>query len=144
MSGRRSLMTGGLAMAALMPLARGAGAQTAHPMVLFLGDAASEECKIWRTRWEPLFVASQAYKKLDYKVVYPATNALLLKPESWPADLRWVLDAFLLSQVGVQAGNVTPRFFLVQNKQITFSTTGNSGWRETMWPTIQDVTGTTN
>lgn len=144
MLGRRSLMVGGLATAAIMPIAHGVRAQAARPMVLFLGDAASEECKTWRTQWEPLFLASQAFKKIDYRVVYPATKALLLKPESWPADLRWILDAFLLSQVGVQAGHVTPRFFLVQNKQITFSTSGNSGWRETMWPTIMDVTGTTN
>ena len=137
-------MIGGLAMTAIGPLSRVAGAQSARPMVLFLGDQESEQSKLWRTQWEPLFLASQAYKKVDYRVVYPATNALLLKPESWPADLRWIRDAFLLSQVGVQAGHVTPRFFLVQNKQITFSTSGNSGWRETMWPTIMDVTGTTN
>lgn len=141
---RRLLMGGGLAMAATGPLCRVVHAQGARPMVLFLGDQASEESKTWRTQWEPLFLASQAFKKVDYRVVYPATNALLLKPESWPADLRWILDAFLLSQVGVQAGNVTPRFFLVQNRQIIFSTSGNSGWRETMWPTIMDVTGTTN
>lgn len=109
-------------------------------MLVFVGDQTSEDCKVWRAQWEPLFVASPVYKKLDYRVIYPERSALLSKQQTWPADLRWLLDTFLLSQVGVQEGFEVPRFFLVQNKQVTFSTSGNNGWREVMWPTLQDVT----
>ncbi len=139
---RRSLMVGGLAAAAAASLARVAQAQSGRPMLVFVGDQTSEACKIWRTQWEPLFLASPAFKKLDYRVINPATSALLGKQQSWPADLRWLLDTFLMSQVGVQEGFEVPRFFLVQNRQVTMSTSGNNAWRDVMWPTILDVTGT--
>ncbi len=139
---RRSLMVGGLAAAAAASLARVAQAQSGRPMLVFVGDQTSEACKIWRTQWEPLFLASPAFKKLDYRVINPATSALLGKQQSWPADLRWLLDTFLMSQVGVQEGFEVPRFFLVQNRQVTMSTSGNNAWRDVMWPTILDVTDT--
>ena len=139
MLNRRSLTIGGLASAAAT-LAGAAEAQAGRPMLVFVGDETSEDCKVWRTQWEPLFVASPVYKKLDYRVIYPARSALLSKQQTWPADLRWLLDTFLMSQVGVQEGFEVPRFFLVQNRQVTFSTSGNNGWREVMWPTILDVT----
>ena len=139
---RRSLMTGGLATAVAASIAGVATAQAGRPMLVFVGDQTSEDCKVWRTQWEPLFVASAAYKKLDYRVVNAATSALLSKQQTWPADLRWLLDTFLMSQVGVEEGFEVPRFFLVQNRQITMSTSGNNAWRDVMWPTILDVTGT--
>jgi hypothetical protein len=137
---RRSFVLGGVALAATSFVARVATAQAGRPTLIFVGDQTSEACKTWRTQWEPLFVAAPVYKKLDYRVVYPAKSSDLAKPQSWPADLRWVLDVFLMSQVGVQEGFEVPRFFLVQNQQVTFSTSGNSGWREVMWPTLLDVT----
>lgn len=136
---RRSVTIGSMATAAAT-LAGAAEAQAGRPMLVFVGDQTSEDCKVWRTQWEPLFVASPVYKKLDYRVIYPARSALLAKQQTWPADLRWLLDTFLMSQVGVQEGFEVPRFFLVQNRQVTISTSGNNGWREVMWPTLQDVT----
>src|SRR5437764_2729537 len=138
MMNRRILVAGGLVLA----VNRGALAQSVRPMVVFLGDQASAECKTWRAQWEPLFVASNGYKKLDYRVVYPANSSLLLRQETWPPHLRWILDTFLASEDGVQRGKVTPRFFLVQNRQITFTATGIAGWRDAMWPMILSVTGT--
>ncbi len=63
-----------------------------------------------------------------------------MKPANWPSDLRWVLDAFLMSQVGVEQGAETPRFFLIQGGQITMTAVGNNAWRDIMWPTLLDVT----
>ena len=141
MFNRRLLMMGGTASAAAL-LARAAEAQAGRPMLVFVGDQTSEACKVWQSQWEPLFVASAAYRKLDYRVINPATSSLLSKQQTWPADLRWLLDTFLMSQVGVQEGFEVPRFFLVQNRQVTMSTSGNNAWRDVMWPTILDVTGT--
>jgi hypothetical protein len=138
MASRRILVVGGFAWAA----SAGARAQSARPMVVFLGDQASAECKAWRSQWEPLFVASDGYKKLDYRVVCPADSLLLLRQDSWPPHLRWILDTFLASEDGVQRGKVTPRFFLVQNRQVTLTATGIAGWRDAMWPMILSVTGT--
>lgn len=138
---RRSLIAGGLSLAASTVLGRAASAQgTKKPMLIFAGDETSEACKVWRTQWEPLFKQAQVFQKVDYRVVFPKTPALLLKPASWPADLRWVLEAFLMSQVGVEQGAETPRFFLVQGGQITFTAVGNNAWRDVMWPTLLDVT----
>ncbi len=144
MINRRFLMAGGLAMAAAPSAARLARAQTpaTRPMLVFMGHQASEECKTWRTKWEPIFVGTPAYKKMDYRAIYPATAALLLKQESWPTDSRWVLDTFLASEDGAQRGHVVPRFLLVQNQQVIFTATGIKGWQEAMWPTIMDVTAT--
>ena len=46
-----------------------------------------------------------------------------------------------MSDEGAQHGNVTPRFILAQDHKIIFTTTGNSGWTEKMWPKILEVTG---
>ncbi|TAJ90317.1 MAG: hypothetical protein EPO10_21750 [Reyranella sp.] len=141
---RRSVIAAGLSLAAAPVLARTAAAQGAtkgtKPILIFAGDETSEACKVWRTQWEPLFKQAPVFQKVDYRVVFPKTPALLLKPASWPSDLRWVLDAFLMSQVGVEQGAETPRFFLVQNGQITFTAVGNNAWRDVMWPTLLDVT----
>ncbi len=147
---RRNLFAGGAALVAAPIFVRAATAQTAtpatkppaKPMLIFAGDETSEACKVWRRQWEPMFRQSAAFQKLDYRVVFTRTPALLLKPASWPADLRWVLDAFLMSQVGVEQGAETPRFFLVQNGQITFTAVGNNAWRDVMFPTLLDVTNT--
>jgi hypothetical protein len=147
---RRNLFAGGVALVAAPLFVRAAMAQTTtpatkaatKPMLVFAGDETSEACKVWRTQWEPMFRQSAAFPKLDYRVVFTKTPALLLKPASWPADLRWVLDAFLMSQVGVEQGAETPRFFLAQNGQITFTAVGNNAWRDVMFPTLLDVTNT--
>ena len=94
MIGRRTFVVGGFALAASSSVR----AQSSRPMVVFLGDQASAECKTWRTQWEPLFTASDGYKKLDYRVVYPADSAQLLMRDSWPPHLRWILDTFLASE----------------------------------------------
>ena len=138
---RRRVIAGGLSLVAAPMVARTAAAQGGKkPILVFAGDETSEASKVWRTQWEPLFKQAPVFQKVDYRVVFPKTPALLLKPESWPSDLRWVLDAFLMSQVGVEQGAETPRFFLVQNGQITFTAVGNNAWRDVMWPTLLDVT----
>jgi hypothetical protein len=85
---------------------------------------------------------SEAISKIDYRVVHPSDLPFILKEEHWPADARWVLTEFLMSEEGAQRGNRTPRFILTQNGKIIFTTTGNAGWNEKMWPKIVEVTGT--
>lgn len=75
-------------------------------------------------------------------MVHPANGDLILKEESWPADARWVLTEFMMSEEGAQRGNRTPRFILAQNGKIVFTATGNNGWKDQMWPKIVEVTGT--
>jgi hypothetical protein len=75
-------------------------------------------------------------------VVHPPDAPFILKEEHWPADARWVLTEFLMSDEGAQRGNRTPRFILGQNNKIVFTTTGNDGWKTGMWPKIVEVTGT--
>ena len=76
---RRSFVLGAVAMAAPSFVVRVATAQAGRPMLVFVGDQTSEDCKVWRTQWEPLFVASPVYKKLDYRVIYPERSAMLSK-----------------------------------------------------------------
>ena len=85
---------------------------------------------------------SEAYKRIDYRVVHPADGDLILKEEFWPEDARSILTDFLMSDEGAQRGNVTPRFILANNKKIVFTTVGSGGWKEQMWPKIEEVTGT--
>ena len=47
-----------------------------------------------------------------------------------------------MSDEGAQRGNATPRFILAQDKKMIFTATGNAGWKDKMWPRIQEVTGT--
>jgi hypothetical protein len=47
-----------------------------------------------------------------------------------------------MSDEGAQRGYYTPRFILAQNQKIVFTTTGNAGWTEMMWPKILEITGT--
>ena len=132
-----------LAVAAIMAFAPTAGAQGGRLTLVYACDEQSEPCKVWRSQWEPMFAASPASQKVTLRKVNAPTAKALLQPASWPQDLRWVLDVFLMSQEGVQDGYDTPRFFLLQDGQIAFSSVGNNGWREFMWPTILDMTNTT-
>ena len=85
---------------------------------------------------------SEAISKIDYRVVHPPDLPFILKEEHWPADARWVLTEFLMSDEGAQRGNATPRFILAQDKKMIFTATGNAGWKDKMWPKIVEVTGT--
>jgi hypothetical protein len=84
---------------------------------------------------------SEAFTKIDYRIVHPANGDLILKEEFWPADARWILTEFQMSEEGAQRGNRTPRFILTQDKKIIFTCTSNDGWKEKMWPKILEVTG---
>ncbi|WP_422002999.1 hypothetical protein [Reyranella sp.] len=132
-----------LAAAAATPAgAQGGAAAGAKPVLVYACDAQSEPCKVWQRQWQPLFAASPAYKMIDMRSVVAPTAKDLLKPAAWPPDLRWVLDTFLMSQDGQWQEYETPRFFLLQNGEITATTGGNNSWRDYMWPTILDVTNT--
>jgi hypothetical protein len=122
--------------------ASAAGAQGSRLTLVYACDEQSEPCKTWRSQWEPMLAGSPAAQKVTLRKVHAPTAKALLQPASWPQDLRWVLDVFLMSQEGVQDGYDTPRFFLLQGGQIAFSSVGNNGWREFMWPTILDMTNT--
>lgn len=91
-----------------------------------------------------MFLKSDAFKKLDYRIVHPANAELILKEDYWPADARWILTEFQMSDEGAQRGYWTPRFILAQDHKIIFTTTGNNGWKQKMWPRILEVTGTTS
>lgn len=84
---------------------------------------------------------SDAAKKLDYRVVHPADNTLILKEESWPADALWVRTAFLTSDEGMARPDATPRFVLAQDGKVILAVTGNAGWKEKMVPKLEEVTG---
>ena len=132
MFNRRSLVAGGLAMAAAPSLAPLAQAQAARPLLIFAGDQTSEECKKWKATWEPIFAGTPAYKKVDYRVVYPATNALLLKQESWPADTRWVLDTFLASEDG--CGGLFSASYPPGERKNSSRRPLGPGWGGYFWP----------
>ncbi len=65
-----------------------------------------------------------------------------MKQESWPADARWVMAAFLASDEGKSRPDATPRFILARDDKVILAVTGNAGWKEKMWPKILEVTGT--
>ncbi len=129
-----------VAAAAMCGLGPDAGAQSGRLVLLYACDEQSEPCKVWQTQWEPIFTASAAARKVTLRKVNAPNAKALLQPASWPQDLRWVLDVFLMSQEGVQDTYDVPRFFLLQDGQIAFASVGNNGWREFMWPTILDMT----
>lgn len=74
--------------------------------------------------------------------MHPADAPFILQEENWPADARWILTEFLMSDEGAQRGYWTPRFILAQDDRIVFTTTGNDGWKQKMWPRLLEVTGT--
>jgi hypothetical protein len=139
---RRFLNAGGLAIAAAASLPAVSRADSDKPLVVFLGNDQCGFCKIWEAQFEPAFQKSAAFKKLDFRVVHPATFEAMLEEKSWPADLQWVLTDFLMSDEGAQHGLWTPRFFLAEDHKIAFTVTGNDGWKQKMWPKILEVTGT--
>jgi hypothetical protein len=79
---------------------------------------------------------------MDYQVVHPANADLLMVDESWPAPARPIRAAFLASEDGQKRPNATPRFILFQDGKVVLTVTGNGGWKDQMWPKIQEVTGT--
>lgn len=79
---------------------------------------------------------------MDYQVVYPANASLVTAEESWPAPARPIRAAFLASEDGQKSPNATPRFILFQDGKVVLTVTGNGGWKDKMWPMIQEVTAT--
>ena len=75
-------------------------------------------------------------------MVYPANADLVTSEERWPVPARPVRAAFLASEEGPQRPKATPRFILFQDGKILLTVTGNGGWKDRMWPKIQEVTGT--
>jgi len=141
---RRFLMAA-LAMAAAalcVSVVEAQTTQSARPALVLVCHDQSEPCKTWPSQWQPLFAASPAYKMIDLRTVNAPTAKAMMQPAAWPADLRWLLDTFLMSQQGAWEEYETPRFFLLQNGSVTASTGGNNGWRDYMWPTILDFTNT--
>lgn len=144
----RRLAMAGLAMAAALSCAPIVGAQTpaaaggAKPVLVMVCHERSEACKTWRSQWEPLFAATPAYKMIDMRTINAPDAKAMMQPKTWPRDLGWLLDTFLMSEAGNWEEYETPRFFLLQNGAVTASTAGNNGWREFMWPTVLDVTNT--
>ena len=52
----------------------------------------------------------------------------MLKEEYWPADAKWVLPAFLMSDEGKARPDATPRFILAQDGKIILAVTGNNAF----------------
>lgn len=75
-------------------------------------------------------------------MVYPANADLVRKEESWPAAARPVRIAFLDSDEGKTRPSATPRFILFKDGEVVLTVTGNAGWKDKMWPMIQEATGT--
>ncbi|HQS16353.1 hypothetical protein [Reyranella sp.] len=79
---------------------------------------------------------------MDYQVVHPANADLVMVEQSWPTPARPIRAAFLASDEGKRSPNATPRFILFQDGKILLTVTGNGGWKDRMWPMIQDLTAT--
>ena len=142
---RRGLLSAAALVASVLLWAAFAGAHAqagARPVLVMVCHDRSTACTEWHKQWEPLFVASPAYKLVDMRTINAPTAKASMQPAAWPANLRWLLDTFLMSQQGAWEEYETPRFFLLQNGSVTASTAGNNGWREFMWPTLLDVTNT--
>ena len=140
--GRMITRRSALAALAATSLARTASAQTAKPLVVFLGNDQCGFCKKWRAEAEPGFKASDDFKKIDYRVVHPATFEAMMHEDSWPADLRWMLTDFQMSDEGAQRALWTPRFFLAEDKKIVLTVTGQDAWNKKMLPAIHQAAGT--
>ena len=79
---------------------------------------------------------------MDYQVVHPANADLIMADASWPAPAMPIRAAFLASDEGKNRPNATPRFILFQDGKVVLTVTGNGGWKDKMWPMIQQVTAT--
>lgn len=140
MFSRRFLIAG---LAVTPSLIGSAQAQTkAAPTLVFAGHEGSPACKLWRSRAEPEFIKSAAFKKLDYWAVYPKTGELMRKEASWQGDVRWIHAAFFATEEGRRYGDDQPLFILAQDGKIVFTAMGNGGWQDKMLPRIATATGT--
>ncbi len=74
--------------------------------------------------------------------MYPANAELVAVEASWPVAARPIRTAFLESDEGKSRPTATPRFILFQDGKVLLTVTGNAGWKEKMWPRIQEATAT--
>jgi len=141
MLNRRMLFVGGLTVAAAPSLIGVAGAQAGKPMLVALGNTEDGPHKRWRRDGEGPFQKSEAFKKLDYRAVFPRKDDDMLKEASWPSDARWVLAAFKDTKEGKDLTTDQPNFILAQDKKIVLVAIGWGGWADKMLPKIAEVTG---
>ena len=74
--------------------------------------------------------------------MYPSDASGVLKEANWPEAARPILNEFLFTEEGKSRGSATPRFIVARGSQILVTATGNAGWRDTVWPKIQELAKT--
>ena len=72
-------------------------------------------------------------------MVYPPDGSGVLKEANWPEPARPILSEFLFTEEGKSRGSATPRFIVARNNQILVTATGNAGWRDVVWPKLQEL-----
>ena len=72
-------------------------------------------------------------------MVYPPDGSGVVKEDNWPEKARPILAEFLFSEEGQSRGSATPRFIVARDNKILITATGNAGWRDKVWPRLQEL-----
>ncbi len=95
-------------------------------------------CFQWHRDKEPAFESSEARARL--RVVHLHSRSIKFgsgRPETWPADTRWVRDALEDHDVFL----VTPLFGLVKGRTYLAGAWGLPDWEKVMVPAIRAAAG---
>jgi hypothetical protein len=82
---------------------------------------------------------------------------MLRLPETWPAEFRWIREAYMKDWESLTANDRTnggarittpewglglsPRFFVANDDKLVTSTTGVYGWTNTIAPVLEKLVG---
>lgn len=91
-------------------------------------------CLSWERSTEPQWLESSERAKLSYRALSFATFKDLTQDEVWPDDLKWIRD-----ELNIRSG--TPRWVLVEGREVLGKALGSNRWDSVMMPEIRKAVG---
>jgi hypothetical protein len=114
---RRVFLAAGLLSSALAPAAEAARKLT----VVYVGGWDCEPCTRWKNASKAQWVASPAYRKVQYVEVDAPRLKEAYQPRYWPDELKPILE-----QLPRKSG--TPRFLIVRDRKVLQNQFGAGTW----------------
>lgn len=101
----------------------------------------------WRAQVQEHWSKTEQFKLLEYREYYALRWKLVADINYWPNDLKWVYELFKVRQKSSEDSKNpfsdywSPRFFLVKDGELLYTSTGIHGWQSDIAPRLKELVG---